>query len=167
MINLVFIGDRFYKESKTMMSSVYRENPKGTFYRYDWGFMYMDMESGKELHIRPATKREIEFFEMVLNEMYIKYGDQRAMVVDVPDFFEFVLPDIGKPLVIPEPHEINVEQTANKHHCEHEQVHKTHCYDTSVSDRRDYSTYDNFTCDLLWCSHPDRDCMVKKQGNNV
>jgi hypothetical protein len=62
MIELVIIGERFYKESQTSMSAIYRENPQGTFHRYDWGFMQLDMLAGKQLHVRPATKEELEFF---------------------------------------------------------------------------------------------------------
>lgn len=104
MIELVIIGQRFYKESQTLMSAVYREEPKGTFHRYDWGLLQLDMIAGKEIRIRPATKGELRFFEQVLNEQYVKLGYQKGLnspVFDAPDFFEFVLPDIGKPLVMP------------------------------------------------------------------
>jgi hypothetical protein len=103
MIELVVVGERFYKESQTWMSPIYREKPKGVFYRYDWGFMCLDMMAGKELHIRSATKKEIAFFEEKLNEHLIKMGHQkglRAQVVAQQDFFDFVLPEIGKPLVM-------------------------------------------------------------------
>lgn len=103
VIKLVIIGKRFYEESQTLMSMVYRENPKGTFYRYDWGYMQLDMEAGKEIHIRPATKDELKFFETVLNEQFVKLGYQKGLnspVFDMPPFFDFVLPDIGKPLVM-------------------------------------------------------------------
>jgi hypothetical protein len=103
MIELIIIGDRFYKESQTMMSAVYRENPKGTFHRYDGGFLHLDMMAGKEIHIRPATKEELRFFEEKLNENLVKLGyqqGQNSRVFNQPDFFEFVLPEIGKPLVM-------------------------------------------------------------------
>jgi len=103
MIELVCIGDRFYKESQSSMSAIYLEKPKGTFYRYDWGWMQLDMFAGKELHIRPPTKEELHFFEEKLNEEFVKLGYQKgqiARVFDQKDFFEFVLPEIGKPLVM-------------------------------------------------------------------
>jgi hypothetical protein len=103
MIELVIIGERFYKESQAMMSAVYREKNKGIFYRYDWGFLQLDMIAGKEIHIRPATPAELRFFEEKLNEYLVKFGYQKGMVaqiVDKENFFDFVLPEIGKPLVM-------------------------------------------------------------------
>lgn len=103
MIELVIIGERFYKESQTMMSAVYRESSKGVFHRYDWGFLQLDMMSGKEIHIRPATKEELRFFDEKLNEHFVKLGyqsGQNSMIFDPKNFFDFVLPDIGKELVM-------------------------------------------------------------------
>jgi len=103
MIKLVVVGDKFYKESQAMMSPVYREKGKGVFYRYDWGFLHLDMMAGKEIHIRPATPEELRFFEEKLNENLVKLGyqpDQNSRIVEQKDFFEFVLPEIGKPLVM-------------------------------------------------------------------
>jgi len=103
MIELVVIGEKFYKESQSTMSAIYREVPKGTFYRYDWGFLHLDIIAGKEIHIRPAAPKELRFFEEKLNENLVKLGyqsEQNARIVEQKDFFEFILPEIGKPLVM-------------------------------------------------------------------
>jgi hypothetical protein len=103
MIELVIIGKRFYEESQSHMSMIYRESPKGTFHPYDWGFLQLDMFAGKEIYIRPATSKEIRFFEEKLNENFVKLGYQKgqtARVFNQQDFFDFVLKDIGKPLVM-------------------------------------------------------------------
>lgn len=105
MIELVIVGEKFYKESQTMMSPVYRRTNPGVYYRYDWGHLHLDMMAGKEIHIRPATQKEMRFFEEKLNEHLVKMGYQKGMVslvVDQKDFFEFVIPEIGKPLVMHE-----------------------------------------------------------------
>lgn len=103
MKEIVCIGERFYKESQTLMSALYHEQNKGIFYRYDWGHLKLDINAGKELHIRPATKEEISFFEEKLNEHLVKFGYQNGMnaiILNKTDFFDFIYPEIGKPLIM-------------------------------------------------------------------
>ena len=66
-MNLVFIGNKFYRESSTMMSSIYQE-VDGKLYRSDFGFMERALENGEEVHIRPATEAEMAWAEKKLEE---------------------------------------------------------------------------------------------------
>lgn len=101
---LVFIGERFYKESQTLMSSIYRITRDGSWQRYDWGFLQLDISAGKEIRIRPATEKEIKFFEAKLNETLIKWGYQPGMKAQVhtvgkdnaQDFWQAVM-SLSKP----------------------------------------------------------------------
>jgi hypothetical protein len=64
-VNLIFIGDRFYSESGTVMSSLYTKD--GT--RYDWGFVNRDLRSGRTVNIRPATAAELRSAERNLAQI--------------------------------------------------------------------------------------------------
>jgi|CZCB01.1.fsa_nt_gi hypothetical protein len=55
-VNLFYIGDNFYWETKTSMSPIYECN---TFARYDWGFVQRDLKEGKTVIIRPANEQEM------------------------------------------------------------------------------------------------------------
>jgi hypothetical protein len=66
--NVVYIGERFYRESGTMMSSVFEIIDK-KYYRTDWGKISIALDNGQNITIRPATKKEIEYFE----EMLLRY----------------------------------------------------------------------------------------------
>jgi hypothetical protein len=55
MTNLVWIGDNFYMQSGSIMSSIYTAEGGQ---RYDWGFVQRDLREGKEVHIRPANTEE-------------------------------------------------------------------------------------------------------------
>lgn len=57
-IELFFIGDNFYLKSGTEMSSIYIT---GTHERFDWGFVKVALEEGKNIFIRPATKDEMNW----------------------------------------------------------------------------------------------------------
>jgi|WetSurSiteA1Bulk_404760.scaffolds.fasta_scaffold23697_3 hypothetical protein len=61
MKEIIFIGDRFYWDSKTMMSSMYEVTSSG-YERYDWGLMSHYLMRGIKHFVRPATKEEIEYF---------------------------------------------------------------------------------------------------------
>jgi len=69
-VKLIFIGDRFYSESKTMMSPIYHENGR----RYDWGFVNCNLRDGKTVSIRPATVIELAHYEQVLIDMKKEMG---------------------------------------------------------------------------------------------
>lgn len=105
MIEIVFIGERFYKESQTLMSAIYQLLPGGVWDRYDWGKLQLDINAGKDIHIRSATKKEIRRFEMKLNETLIKWGYQPGMKAQIhdntPDFW-YAVTSISKPFVIEE-----------------------------------------------------------------
>lgn len=56
VINLFFIGDKFYSESGSIMSSIY---VKDSFTRYDWGFVSIALSEGITINITPATDAEM------------------------------------------------------------------------------------------------------------
>jgi len=56
-IKLFYIGDHFYPESSTSMSSIYKEDKT----RYDYGFLQRDLEYGHSIEIRQATNNEIQW----------------------------------------------------------------------------------------------------------
>ena len=64
-MNIIYIGDNFYCESVSAMSSLYTESGE----RYDFGFMQRDLRDGKEIHIRQATIAERNHYEARLNEL--------------------------------------------------------------------------------------------------
>jgi len=64
---LIFIGDNFYMESGTAMSSIYKVNGE----RFDYGFLQRDLAAGKSFFIRPATKEELSHFKQVLQEIIL------------------------------------------------------------------------------------------------
>ena len=65
IINLIFIGDRFYSESGSWMSSLC--TVEGL--RFDWGKVTCALMEGHEVHICPATAKEIEHAEKQLAEI--------------------------------------------------------------------------------------------------
>jgi hypothetical protein len=70
--NLIYIGDRYYKESHTIMSSIYEES---TWMRFDWGFVNTDLRNGISVRIRPANAEELGVAHQNLKEILEKYGD--------------------------------------------------------------------------------------------
>lgn len=60
-MKLFYIGDDFYADSGTMMSSIYHEEkaPSGNYYRSDWGKVNLALQGGDEVHIRQATDKEM------------------------------------------------------------------------------------------------------------
>jgi hypothetical protein len=67
-MDCIFIGDEFYSESKTMMSPIYKIENDG-YTRTDWGKVNVCLRNKESVHIRPATKKEIELFNQKLEEM--------------------------------------------------------------------------------------------------
>lgn len=70
-IELFFIGENFYWETGTIMSSIYEVR---TYKRYDWGFVNRDLREGKKVNIRPATKEEMEWVNN--NAKIIKFSEE-------------------------------------------------------------------------------------------
>ena len=64
-MDLIYIGDHFYRESKTMISSIY--TPGGQ--RSDWGFVQIALRNGENVNIRQATPEEIEPYQRKLDAM--------------------------------------------------------------------------------------------------
>lgn len=61
-IDLIYIGDHFYRQSGTMMSPIYKDEGNGKFSRYDWGFVQVALGDGHEINIRQATDAEFGKF---------------------------------------------------------------------------------------------------------
>ena len=66
--NFVYIGRKFYWESKTAMGSLYGEDG----YRADWGKIEMALEAGADVHIRPASVSELARYQKELDERKAK-----------------------------------------------------------------------------------------------
>lgn len=62
-MNLVYIGNKFYHDSHTRMSSVYTEDGERT----DFGKIQMALERGEEVHIRQATPIEMAYYQADLD----------------------------------------------------------------------------------------------------
>jgi len=61
MKEIVYIGNKFYELSDTVISPIYIKY--GNVYeRTDWGFVKAMLEDGEELHIRQATDKELAYF---------------------------------------------------------------------------------------------------------
>lgn len=68
-MNLVYIGDKFYGESGSVMSPIYEVTKDGIFERSDWGFVQVALRNGEEIHIRQATAPEKMWAESVLSAL--------------------------------------------------------------------------------------------------
>ncbi len=55
-MELIYIGERFYSKSGTIMSSIY--DIFGI--RQDWGKVQLALKNGESVNIRPATEKELE-----------------------------------------------------------------------------------------------------------
>jgi hypothetical protein len=64
-MNFIYIGDHFYTESGTMMSSIYDEQGN----RQDWGKVQMALKNDESVNIRPATREERERFKQKLEKI--------------------------------------------------------------------------------------------------
>lgn len=67
-MELIFIGDKFYNESGSIMSSIYTVDGE----RSDWGFVQIALSAGKSVHIRPATKDELLPYNLKLAEIKLR-----------------------------------------------------------------------------------------------
>lgn len=64
-MKLIYIGDHFYHESGTMMSSIYGEDGS----RSDWGKVQAALRAGQPIEIRQATQQERDFYEAHLSRL--------------------------------------------------------------------------------------------------
>lgn len=62
MLELIYIGEDFYRKSGTIMSSIYTIDGG----RFDWGFVEIQLQRGATIQIRPATPTELEPFAQQL-----------------------------------------------------------------------------------------------------
>lgn len=73
MIRAIYIGDRFYWDSGTSMSSLVRItfdlDGRMRGHRFDWGDVTQALKRGEEVHIRPATASELRKAEETLEAM--------------------------------------------------------------------------------------------------
>jgi len=67
-LKCMYIGQRFYYESGTMLSSIYTQDMKRT----DFGKIQIALEEGRSVEIRPATEEELQHFIKRLDEMKSK-----------------------------------------------------------------------------------------------
>ena len=63
-VNLIYIGDKFYFESGTSMSSLYSEDGE----RHCWATVDLALKDGKEVCIRPATDAEFVRYQRKLDQ---------------------------------------------------------------------------------------------------
>lgn len=68
MIELVYIGERFYRYSHSMLSSIYKV-VDGGYERYDYGFLKIALEEREDIVIRQAFPHEIKRFEQKLERL--------------------------------------------------------------------------------------------------
>jgi hypothetical protein len=75
-MELIYIGERFYRDSQTMMSSIY--DIEGG--RQDWGKVQIALQRGESVHIRPATPGEMTHYEnlLVMRIKQIKEAKENA-----------------------------------------------------------------------------------------
>ena len=71
-IELIYIGNDFYVQSKTSMSSIYQVLSDGNWKRWDWGFVQISLSEGHSIHIRPANEREMDIAHEKLQRLISK-----------------------------------------------------------------------------------------------
>lgn len=63
-MKVIYIGEHYYWRSKTAMSFFYQvDDNTGTLNRTDWGLIQTALQRGEEVHIRPATEKELELMD--------------------------------------------------------------------------------------------------------
>ncbi len=67
-VQLIFIGERFYSESDTVMSPIY-EHTENAYIRWHWGMVSSHLSNGGKIKIRPATPKELKYFEEQLKDI--------------------------------------------------------------------------------------------------
>lgn len=78
-MNLIYVGDHFYWESGTVMSSIYTEDGS----RSDWGGVQLALKNGETVHIRPATQNEIDRYEARLARIKRKEASYEAHMAKI------------------------------------------------------------------------------------
>lgn len=71
-MKVIFIGNDYYYESGTRMSSVYQIEDEGRLKRTHWGFIQIALAKGEEVHIRPANEKELEQMDSLLGKILIE-----------------------------------------------------------------------------------------------
>jgi len=66
VVNVIFIGEKFYFESGTIMSSIY-ELTDNKYERTDWGKVQINLQKGVCVNIRPANEEELNVFNKQLD----------------------------------------------------------------------------------------------------
>lgn len=69
VVRLIHIGNAFYHQSGTVMSSLYTEDGL----RYDWGLVDRAVERGDRVEIRPATHAERVHYQRELSRLLKKW----------------------------------------------------------------------------------------------
>jgi len=64
-MNIIYVGQKFYNQSGSIMSSMYTEDDK----RMDYGFLQIALENGEEVFIRQATAEEFAFYQKKLDKI--------------------------------------------------------------------------------------------------
>ena len=67
-MELIYIGDKFYWESGTSMSSIYTTDSR----RSDWGDVQITLQRGENVSIRPANDYEMGYYEKELKRINFK-----------------------------------------------------------------------------------------------
>lgn len=78
-MEVIYIGDKYYRESSTVMSPYYKVN-EGRFERTDLGFITLALKKGETVTLRPATEEELELFDKTLEEALDKMAEIRDKV---------------------------------------------------------------------------------------
>jgi hypothetical protein len=65
MMNLYYVGDRYYSQSKTVLGILYDDAGN----RSDWGFVSAALRKGESVHIRPASGEEMRAMDKRLDEV--------------------------------------------------------------------------------------------------
>ena len=62
-MELIYIGDKFYNESSSVMSCLYTTDGA----RSDWCFVNVALRNGENVRIRQATTRELKKYQRKLD----------------------------------------------------------------------------------------------------
>jgi hypothetical protein len=71
IIKLVYIGEDYYRESHTIMSSIYTEDGE----RFDWVMVTEALSRADEVHLRPARKSERLLYARQLREIQRRWAE--------------------------------------------------------------------------------------------